>query len=84
MDTKDTIMSILTEVFRQVFDNPSLVLTPETTSDDVEGWDSLSHVNLIMAVEMRFKVTFSSKEAMSFKNVNDLADFIQMKLNTPG
>jgi acyl carrier protein len=84
MDTTSTIMNILTEVFRQVFDNPNIVLTPETTADEVEGWDSLSHVNLIMAIEMRFNISFMRKEALSFKNVGALADCIQTKLDIPG
>lgn len=75
MDTMDT----LTEVFRQVFDDPEIKLTPETTADDVEGWDSLSHVNLIMAVETRFDIRFKPKEVLSFKNVGDLARCVDSK-----
>jgi len=72
-------MEILTEVFRQVFDDPEIVLTPETTADDIEGWDSLSHVNLIMAVETRFDIRFKPKEVLSFKNVGDLARCVESK-----
>lgn len=75
-----TTMDVLTEVFRQVFDDPGITLKPETTANDVEGWDSLSHVNLIMAVENRFNVRFSQKEVMSFKNVADLARCVESKL----
>ncbi len=75
METMDT----LTEVFRQVFDDPEIELTPETTADDIEGWDSLSHVNLIMAVETRFDIRFRPKEVLSFKNVGDLARCIDSK-----
>ncbi len=73
-------LDVLTEVFRQVFDDPGITLKPETTADDVEGWDSLSHVNLIMAVENRFNIRFSQKEVMSFKNVGDLARCVEGKL----
>lgn len=76
-----TTMEILNEVFRQVFDDPSIILSAETTADDIEGWDSLSHVNLIMAVENRFNVRFKQKEALSFKNVGELAQSIESKLN---
>lgn len=72
-------MDTLTEVFRQVFDDPTIVLTPEATADDVEGWDSLSHVNLIMAVENRFDIRFKPKEIASFKNVGDLARCVESK-----
>lgn len=75
-----TTLDTLTEVFRQVFDDPNIVLTPETTADMVEGWDSLSHVNLIMAVENRFNIRFKQKEVMSFKNVGDLARGVESKL----
>jgi acyl carrier protein len=79
MDTIDTIMGILTDVFRQVFDNPDIALTPETTADDVDGWDSLSHINLIMAIELRFNITFERKEILGFKNVGAMAQCIQSK-----
>jgi acyl carrier protein len=74
-------LGTLTEVFRQVFDDPGIVLTPETTADDIDGWDSLSHVNLIMAVESRFEIRFKPKEVLSFKNVGDLARCIEGKLS---
>ncbi len=73
-------MEILTEVFRQVFEDPDIELTPETTADDVDGWDSLSHMNLIMAVENRLNVRFKPKEVLSFRNVGDLARSIESKL----
>ncbi len=76
MNTLDT----LTEVFRQVFDDPEIVLTPETTADDVDGWDSLSHVNLIVAVSSRFNIRFKPKEILGFKNVGDLAKCVESKL----
>ncbi len=76
MNTMDT----LTEVFRQVFDDPEITLTPEITADDIEGWDSLSHVNLMMAVENRFDIRFKPKEVLSFKNVGDLARCVEGKL----
>ena len=77
MNTMDT----LAEVFRQVFDDPGITLEPETTADDVEGWDSLSHVNLIMAVENRFNIRFNHKEVIGFKNVGDLARCVENKLS---
>ena len=76
-----TTMGTLTEVFRQVFDDPEIVLSPEMTADDVEGWDSLSHINLIMAVESRFNIRFKQKEVLSFKNVGDLSQCVESKLS---
>lgn len=70
----------LTQVFREVFDNDDITVTPEMTAGDVEGWDSLSHVNLIVAVEARFGITFSQKELLTFRNVGDMMRSIMEKL----
>jgi acyl carrier protein len=72
---------ILTDVFRTVFDDPTIVISPEMTANDVEGWDSLSHVNLILAIELRFNIKFSQKELLSFKTVGELVNSINRKLN---
>jgi acyl carrier protein len=74
------VMNTLTDVFREVFDDPAICLTTETTADEVEGWDSLSHINLIVTVETRFNIRFKQKEALSFKNVGELAQSIEKKL----
>ena len=71
----------LTAVFREVFDDDSIQLTPELTADDVEGWDSLSHVNLIIAVEMKFDIEFTQKEIRSFANVGEMTACIESKLS---
>ena len=62
----------LTKVFQQVFDDDSIVLTPQTTANDIDDWDSLSHVNLILAVENQFNIRFTQKELLQQKNVGDL------------
>ncbi len=77
-------LETLTEVFRQVFDDPDILLTPETTADDIEGWDSLSHINLIVAVANRFKIKFKPKDVVGFKNVGDLASCVDSKLQQVG
>lgn len=74
------ILAILNEIFRQVFDDPSLVVTRTTTANDIEEWDSLTHINLVVAVEMRFKVKFALGELQSLKNVGDLHDLVVKKL----
>ena len=66
----------LTEVFRQTFDDTELTLTRETTAADIEGWDSLTHVTLILAVEKRFGIKLKSSQVASLKSVGDLADII--------
>ena len=74
-----TIMDSLTDVFRSVFEDDSIVLKPEMTANDVEGWDSLSHVVLILAIENRFHVKFNQKDLMTQKNVGDLVKSIENK-----
>ena len=73
MQTLDT----LSDVFRKVFGDPELTVGPETTADDVEGWDSMSHVTLILAIESRFRITFTQKELMSIRRVGDLVKSIE-------
>lgn len=70
----------LNRVFREVFDSDEICVTPEMTANDVEGWDSLSHVNLIVAIESCFKIKFSQKELLTFKNVGDLLASIRSKI----
>ncbi len=74
-----TTLEELTPIFRQVFDDDAIVLTRETTADDIDAWDSLSHMNLVAAVEMTFKVRFALGELQTLKNVGHLADLIDRK-----
>jgi acyl carrier protein len=70
----------LNEVFRDVFDDDSIVLTPETTASDIEGWDSVAHVDLIVSIETRMKIKFKTSELGSMHNVGQLAGMIEYKL----
>jgi acyl carrier protein len=76
---KTEVYSKLTGVFRDVFDEDDVALTPQTTADDVDGWDSLSHIRLVLAVSKAFGVKFSASEIGSLKNVGELADLIEKK-----
>ena len=69
----------LTDTFRDVFRNKDIQLTRNTTANDIAGWDSLMHINLIVAVEKEFKVRFTTLEVMALNNVGDLADAIVRK-----
>ena len=66
----------INEVFREVFDDDEIQVTRATTARDVEGWDSLMHVTLIVNLEKAFGVRFSSGEVAALKNVGDLDDLI--------
>jgi len=70
----------LTPVFRDVFDNDDIVLTPQLTADQVDGWDSLGHVRLIVAIEKELGITFSSAEIAGLENVGQMMDLIARKM----
>ncbi len=75
----ESTLQALTEVFRNVFDEDDVVLSRELTARDVEGWDSLAHVSLIVEVERRFGVRFSSTEVAHLESVGDLLDLLAAK-----
>lgn len=79
MDRKE-ILSQVQDVFREELELDDLVLNDETTADDVEEWDSLSHVQLVVALEKSFGIKFTSREILSWDNVGDLVDCIGKKL----
>jgi acyl carrier protein len=70
---------LLSEVFRNVFDDDALVLSRETTAKDIPQWDSLMHVALIINVEKTFDIRFSSSEVAGMQSLGELADLIDSK-----
>lgn len=74
------IMSECNKIFIDQLDNDSIVLKRETTANDVEEWDSLTHIQLVVAIEKHFKIRFTTAEIQSFKNVGDMCDHIERKL----
>lgn len=72
----------LNDIFRRTLDDPSIALRPETTADDVEGWDSMNHILIVVAIEQRFGVKFQAAEMEELKNVGDLAHLLAEKLAT--
>lgn len=75
-----SIIEPLNEIFCEVFDDDEIEISPEMTADDVDGWDSLSHINLIVTIEARFNIKFSQKELLTFKNVGELMASIESKI----
>jgi acyl carrier protein len=73
----DPTIARLQKVFRGVFDNDDLIITRQTTAADVDDWDSINHVNLVLAVEREFNVRLSSSGIASLKNVGELADLLE-------
>lgn len=76
---KKQILEEVQEIFRDVLDNEDIELANETVADDIEEWDSLSHIQLIVAIEKHFKIKFTSKEILSWKNVGEMIDCISTK-----
>ena len=71
----------LNNVFRDVFDDDEIVVKPETTSADIEDWDSLEHINLVVAVEQEFGIKFNMNEVTTMKNVGDMVNIIKERMN---
>ncbi len=76
MDIREKLQA----VFRDIFDDEELTLREDMVADDVEGWDSLAHMRLLMAVEQAFGIKFSTVEVMRLKNVGEFMRLIQRKL----
>ena len=70
-------------VFRKVFENNSVVISGQTTANDISGWDSLTHMTLINDIEQHFKVEFSFNEVSSFNCVDDMIKCIAKKTKNP-
>lgn len=73
------IYTRLAEIFRDVFDDDSIEVTPELSAEDVDGWDSLTHIRLILTVERAFKIKFTTSEIGKLENVSDLVGLIKTR-----
>ena len=79
--TTEQMQSILTEVFRDVFSDDELVLRPDLSAKEVDGWDSLTHIRLLVTIERAFQIKFTVTEVGELKNVGELMTLIQAKLS---
>lgn len=79
MPTTEEMQDSLTRIFREVFFDDSIVLRPDLTAQDVDGWDSLTHIRLLVTVERTFKIKFTVTEVGELKNVGELMKLIQSK-----
>ena len=79
MERKE-IFSKLNEIFIDVLDLDEVELTDETSANDIEEWDSLSHIQLIVAIEKAFKLKFTSSEILKWKNVGEMVDTMITKI----
>ena len=77
---REHLIAEISQIFNDILDTEGLNLTENSTADDVEGWDSLTHVQLVVAIEKHFKCRFTSREIQDWKNVGELADCIRGKV----
>ncbi len=77
---QNEILAECNKIFIDQLDNPSIVLKRETTAADIDEWDSLNHIQIIVAIEKRFKIRFTSSEIQNFKSVGDMCDAIAKKV----
>jgi acyl carrier protein len=78
---KNEILIQVQDVFCDILDEESIILGYETTSNDIDGWDSLTHIQLVVAIEKHFKIKFSSSEILSWKNIGEMITSLSVKLN---
>lgn len=78
--TRSEILEQVQSIFKDVLKNDDVVLTDDTTAQDVNGWDSLTHVEIISEMEKHFGLRFSLKEMLSWRNVGKMLDTLEKKL----
>ena len=76
----EEVIKQVNDIFRRELDNDDIVIGYETTANDVEEWDSLSHIMLVVAIEKHFKIRFTSGEIQSFKNGGEMCEAILKKI----
>jgi len=76
----NTLLAELQPIFRDILDQPDLVLTRDSSAKNVEDWDSLAHINLVTAIEKKFKIRFALSELQGLKNVGEMIDLMIVKL----
>lgn len=74
------ILEKLNPIFQEVFDDETITVTPDMTANDVDAWDSLSHVNLVVAIEKEFKIRFALGELEELRSVGDMLNLIKKKI----
>ena len=75
------ILNTITSIMREVLELPTLEVTTETSAADVDEWDSMTHIQIIAAIEGKYKVRFALGELQALKNVGDMIGLIEKKLN---
>lgn len=74
-----TTIEKIQDIFRDIFDDDLLIISPDTSADDIEDWDSLSHINLIVSVEKEFNIKFALGEIQSLNNIGEMMKLVEGK-----
>jgi acyl carrier protein len=82
--TEPELYAGLNEIFRQVLDDDTIDLKPTMTADDVDGWDSMNHIFIVVEIEKRFGIKFQAAEMEELKNVGELAALVREKATAAG
>lgn len=75
------ILKQVNDIFIDIFDDETIVLEAATTANDIEEWDSLNHIQIIVAIEKRFSIRFSTQDIQKFKNVGEMCEAIMRRLS---
>ena len=78
--SREEVFERLNEVFRDVFDEEDITVDEGTTAEDIDGWDSLEHINLIAAIETQFGMKFTMGQVVTMKNVGEMVDIISSQI----
>jgi acyl carrier protein len=76
MLNREEVVERLNPLFRDIFDDDAISVTDDTTAADIDGWDSLAHITLILGVEREFRIKMTAAEVGSLKNVGQMIDII--------
>lgn len=79
---KNEILEEINLIFQEVLDDQNIMIDYDSNSDNVDDWDSLAHIQLIVAIEKKFKVRFTAKEMVEWKNVGEMIESILKKLSS--
>jgi acyl carrier protein len=82
--TKDQILEQLTRIFRSVFDDDTLKLTPSSSAHEIEEWDSLNQIKIILACEHAFKIKLNPRKISTLENVGQMLDYLERELAAAG
>lgn len=78
--TRDQIKEQLTQIFRSVFDDNNILLTASTSANDIEEWDSLNQIKIILACEHAFKIKLNARKVNTLENVGQMLDYLEHEL----